>query len=72
MPLGMLYGYLFLDYKGKKIHKIELKNFRTFVPLSACHSAHVKERIGATIEYTPIRVKINTKLTDFMKLMRIE
>ena len=30
------------------------------------------ERIDAVINYTPIRVKIKSKLTNFMKLIRIE
>ena len=39
-------------------------------PVAASHSraaALLMDQISAVIEYTPIRVKINTKLTNFMK-----
>ena len=32
----------------------------------------MKEQIDAIINFTPIRVKIKSKLTNFMKLIRIE
>ena len=33
---------------------------------------NVTERIDAVVNYTSVRIKNNTKLTNFMKLIRIE